>query len=276
MSSALRRFVRRTVASSLAASTSESNALRILTYHRVNPTHPRDRLSVHPEAFLAQMELLARSRRMVVHLPQALPGLRGAAPIPAGAVALTFDDGFADNLQFAAPILDHHGFSATFFLPTAHIGAGGTLDRYHGCCDGDRLLGWTEVRALVESGHAVGGHGHRHRELHDLRPAEARADIDQSARELEEHTGRRPRLFCYPRGKETAETRRLVAEVGYEAACTVRPGANRAGADLLALSRTEVSGDDDLEAFELKLAGGFDRWHRLVQGAERAVRQVGL
>jgi peptidoglycan/xylan/chitin deacetylase (PgdA/CDA1 family) len=274
VSSSLHRFVRRGVARTFAAPWREEGGLRILSYHRVNPTHPRDRLSVHPDAFAAQMESLARSGFTVLSLSRALPALRGEAALPARAVALTFDDGYADNLACAFPVLQHYGFPATFFIPTACVGLESTLDRYRHCCSDDRLLGWDEVRALHQAGHAIGGHGHTHRELPALAPEEARAEIETSARRIEEETGQRARLFCYPRGQETAETRRMVAGAGFEAACTVRPGANAAGSDLLALARTEVSADDGPDDFELKLTGGFDGWHRVLQGAQDAVRRV--
>jgi hypothetical protein len=62
-----------------------------------------------------------------------------------------------------------------------------------------------------------------------------------------------------------AAVRQIVRECGFEAACTVRPGPNASGADVLALRRTEVSGDDDLVDFRFKLDGGFDAWHALIQ-----------
>jgi hypothetical protein len=50
----------------------------------------------------------------------------------------------------------------------------------------------------------------------------------------------------------------------------VRPGANPAGVDAFGLLRTEVAGHDDLLDFRLKLEGGFDGWHRLLQAARRS------
>jgi peptidoglycan/xylan/chitin deacetylase (PgdA/CDA1 family) len=275
MISSIHRLVRRAVTRPFVPRTRPRDGLRILTYHRVNSTHPRDRLSVHPDAFAAQMDFLARSGRSVVPVEEALPALRGETALPPDAVALTFDDGFADNFTFAFPVLERHGFRAAFFLPTSHIGSSGTLDHYRACCTDDHLLDWDEVRVLRDAGHAIGGHGHTHRELHTLPDTEARAEIARSAGAIQAETRVRPRLFCYPRGQETAGIRQLVADAGFEAACTVRPGANPPGVDLFGLARTEVSGDDEIDDFELKLAGGFDQWHRLVQGAQDTMRRMG-
>jgi murein biosynthesis integral membrane protein MurJ len=264
----LRAGLRRTAARAFRLRAGREPGLRVLTYHRVNDAHPRDRLSVHPRAFAEQMEVLARSGRPVIPLAEALSALRGAVPLPDGAVSLTFDDGFEDNATEALPLLDRFGLKATFFIVTGCVGSSATLERYGGCCAADHVLDWDEVRELLARGHAIGGHGRTHRELATLPLAEVRAEVDGCRRDIEGQTGQRARLFCYPRGSENAAVRRIVAEAGFEAACTVRPGPNAPGGDLLALRRTEISGHDTLTDFRLKLEGGFDAWHRFVQRAQ--------
>jgi peptidoglycan/xylan/chitin deacetylase (PgdA/CDA1 family) len=265
VSAALRTAVRRGFARACAAVSSNGTGLRVLTYHRVNDSHPRDRLTVRSAAFASQMETLARSGRPVLLLGDAVAALRAATPMPTGAVAVTFDDGYADNAEVALPILERLSIRATFFVATGFMGTASTLDRYRGCCRDDGMMSWDQVRALRAAGHEVGGHGRTHRELATLSPEEARGEADGCARDIADAIGERPRLFCYPRGSTSAGVRRIVAEAGFEAACTVRPGANTPGGDLLSLNRTEVSGDDAIEDFRLKLDGGFDTWHRLVQ-----------
>ena len=244
-------------------------AIRILTYHRVNDSHPGDRLSVPSAVFTRQMEVLAYSGRPVVTLGEAVAALRGDRALPPGAVALTFDDGFADNLEVALPVLQRFELPAIFFVPSALIGGARPVERYLGCCGDDRLMDWEEVQALVEAGHDVGGHGRTHLELADLPAGEAREEIEGSRREIAERASVRPRFFCYPRGSQSPEVRRLVQSSGYEAACTVQPGANAAGVDLFGLLRTEVAATDDGIEFEKKLAGDYDGWHRMVQGIQR-------
>jgi len=246
--------------------------LRVLTYHRVNDAHPRDRLSVTTRSFAAQMQALADSGRPVVALGDALPALRGEGALPPRAVALTFDDGYADNHAEALPALDGHGFKASFFLVTGAVGTTATIERYAACCGADRMLDWDEVREIHAHGHAIGGHGRRHRELGSLTANEVRDEVGGSLRDIEERIGERPRLFCYPRGSVDAAARRIVGEAGFEAACTVRPGPNAPGADLLTLRRTEVAGDDTIEDFLFKLDGGFDAWHALAQRARERRR----
>jgi len=241
--------------------------LRVLTYHRVNDLHPRDRLSVPTRSFAAQLEALAASGRPVVSLADALPALRGEAMLPTGAVALTFDDGFRDNRSEALPVLERFDFRAAFFVVTAVVGTSKTIERYVRCCNADRMLDWDEVHELHARGHAIGGHSRTHRELATLSLDEVRAEAEGCALDIEERVGERPRHFCYPRGSEDAAVRQIVGEAGFETACTVRPGPNPPGTEPLALRRTEISGSDTLEDFLFKLAGGFDAWHALVQSA---------
>jgi peptidoglycan/xylan/chitin deacetylase (PgdA/CDA1 family) len=87
----------------------------ILLYHRVNTlANDVHGLAVSPDTFRSQMEQLAREWH-----PMALSELAATAvgnEPPDGAVALTFDDGYADNLENALPILMELGLPATFFL----------------------------------------------------------------------------------------------------------------------------------------------------------------
>lgn len=91
----------------------------VLAYHRVAelPADPHQ-LAVTPENFRAQMEVLRRNWRCV-RFEEDWHGLREPA------VAVTFDDGYADNLQQALPILEEAGVPATFFISTGMLGSTG-------------------------------------------------------------------------------------------------------------------------------------------------------
>jgi peptidoglycan/xylan/chitin deacetylase (PgdA/CDA1 family) len=93
----------------------------ILMYHRVAhvPCDPWDQC-VAPEHFAQQLEVLHRTAK-VIPLEQLLNASR-TGKTPAHAVALTLDDGYADNLLTARPLLEQHAFPATFFLATGALG----------------------------------------------------------------------------------------------------------------------------------------------------------
>jgi peptidoglycan/xylan/chitin deacetylase (PgdA/CDA1 family) len=89
----------------------------ILLYHRI-ATPPWDpwNMSVSPEHFEQQLALLSRVADVVPlsTLHSRLRAGRGGRP----AVAVTFDDGYADNLHVALPLLERYEIPATVFLAT--------------------------------------------------------------------------------------------------------------------------------------------------------------
>jgi peptidoglycan/xylan/chitin deacetylase (PgdA/CDA1 family) len=94
--------------------------LTILCYHRVLPEDHKRRyfnpdLVVTPEAFRAHCRLL-RERFEVLPLSEAM-NVRECRPATGRPLAaITFDDGYRDNYEHAAPILTHLGMRATFFV----------------------------------------------------------------------------------------------------------------------------------------------------------------
>ncbi|MGE5178131.1 MAG: polysaccharide deacetylase family protein [Bacteroidota bacterium] len=80
---------------------------------------------IPPDRFERQMRHLARAYRPLP-LPELLQRSREGT-VPKGAVAVTFDDGYADNADHALPILARHRIPATIFLATGCIGTGRIL-----------------------------------------------------------------------------------------------------------------------------------------------------
>lgn len=97
--------------------------LSILIYHRVcavpDPIFPHQ---VTRETFDRQMRLLSRTFN-VIPLPEAILRLQSGT-LPARAACITFDDGYADNVDIALPILRRHGLHATFFIATRYLDGG--------------------------------------------------------------------------------------------------------------------------------------------------------
>lgn len=95
----------------------------ILMYHRIaTPDVDPWGLAVSPERFAEQVEVL-RGNRTTLSMDSLVARLESGS-LPHDAVALTFDDGYADTLLRAKPILEAAGVSATVFLPTGLIGTG--------------------------------------------------------------------------------------------------------------------------------------------------------
>ena len=107
----------------------------ILLYHRVSDT-PTDPylLRVRTRHFEQQMEVLARRGRVMPL--RALAAHRRLGSLPQGAIAITFDDGYVDNLRIAKPILQKHGLPATVFMTAGTIGR-------------EREFWWDELERIV-------------------------------------------------------------------------------------------------------------------------------
>jgi peptidoglycan/xylan/chitin deacetylase (PgdA/CDA1 family) len=72
--------------------------------------------SIHATSiFERHMELIAR-RFSAVSLDDIALFLKGDTTLPPRAVAITFDDGYKDNVRFAAPILNRLGMPGTFYV----------------------------------------------------------------------------------------------------------------------------------------------------------------
>jgi peptidoglycan/xylan/chitin deacetylase (PgdA/CDA1 family) len=95
-------------------------AFPILTYHRVNDDADPFFSALPTAVFERQMRHVARSYRVLPVEELADRLQRGG--LPRNALAITFDDGYRDNLTHAAPILSRLGLPATIFLATGFIG----------------------------------------------------------------------------------------------------------------------------------------------------------
>jgi peptidoglycan/xylan/chitin deacetylase (PgdA/CDA1 family) len=95
----------------------------ILCYHDIGPT-AKGRLLIAEKTFQEQMRYLKNNGFRAVTLSEYYEFLTQKRQLPRKTVVITFDDGYADNEELAAPILARLGLSATFFITTGFIGGG--------------------------------------------------------------------------------------------------------------------------------------------------------
>jgi peptidoglycan/xylan/chitin deacetylase (PgdA/CDA1 family) len=98
---------------------SERKAL-VLCYHKIHESCSDPRLCVTPSHFAEHLEVLRQHARLIrlQHLSQALLDEN----LPDQSVVVTFDDGYADNLYNAKPLLERYGIPATVFVIAGYIG----------------------------------------------------------------------------------------------------------------------------------------------------------
>lgn len=219
--------------------------LPILMYHSVARVHhDPNALCVPPERFAQQLTTLRAAGLRGVGVGELLAaGRRGRGH---NLVGLTFDDGYADFLTAACPILEDHGFTGTVFVLSGRPGGTNAWDPVPPL----NLLTTAQILQIHARGMEVGSHGRLHRHLIDLTRSEVDAEVAGSRDELTDVLGQAPAGFCYPYGAVDASVLNAVAGAGYVYACAVKV----ATASTFALRRFFVGAGDHPLRLLLKLA----------------------
>lgn len=253
---------------------------RALFYHRVNP-YPFEKLgpisreiTVRPEVFARQLDHLRKLGYRTLSPRELQDLLDGKAPAADGkAIVITFDDGYEDNLLWAAPLLRAHDFQAIVFVITDLIGKENC-----GAWTGSdpvgfgRFLSREQLRGMTGNSMFVESHTRSHRLLTSLDETSLRAELTESRRALEEIIDSPVRLFAYPLGDFDHRSEAAAAQAGYAASFTTVPGLNRPGIPRHALRRTEVSASDTMFLFRMKVGGALDwLWFKEAPGLRRAI-----
>jgi len=191
----------------------------ILTYHSLDGSATP--VSLEPSAFRAQMRNLFERGIDVVD-PEEL--LRPDADDPdRPAVALTFDDGFANFYTEAFPALADFHFRSTVFLAAGYCGREASWRGQPRPVSSLAMLEWSRVEELSRLGVRFGAHTMTHAALDRLPLERARAEILDSKRRIEDRTGRPVTAFAYPYGLMSQAVRELVAE-SFTVGCSTRLG----------------------------------------------------
>ncbi|MFF8099116.1 polysaccharide deacetylase family protein [Streptomyces sp. NPDC016640] len=167
-------------------------------------------------------------------------------------VGLTFDDGYADFLTGAWPVLRRFGCGATLFVLPGRLGGDNAWDPL-----GPRkpLLTADGIRRAAAEGVEIGSHGLTHVDLTRADDATLTAEVAESRALLTELTGSPADGFCYPYGTVDARAVEAVRKAGYDYACAIDPGPLTGPH---ALPRAHVGQNDTAWRLRLKL-----RLHRL-------------
>ncbi|MFF5100922.1 polysaccharide deacetylase family protein [Streptomyces sp. NPDC000134] len=210
------------------------------------------RVTVTPARLDAQLGWLRRRGLRGVSVAALLAArARGAGR---GLVGLTFDDGYADFVTHALPLLRKWDCGATLFVLPGRLGGDNAWDRL-----GPRkpLLTADGIRLAAAEGVEIGSHGLTHVDLTGADDAVLRAETAGSRARLTELTGTAVAGFCYPYGTVDRRAAEAVRQAGYGYGCAIDPGALTGP---YALPRVHVGEDDT--AVRLLLKRGLHRWRR--------------
>jgi peptidoglycan/xylan/chitin deacetylase (PgdA/CDA1 family) len=150
--------------------------------------------------------------------------LRGDALEPGHpAVALTFDDGFANFYTHAFPALADYNSRATVFLVAGSCGGVSEWGGLPASFQSRQMLCWSKVQELHRAGIQFGAHTMTHPPLSAIPLERARAEIVESRNRIADRIGAEVTAFAYPYGAESGAVRAVVAE-SFEIGCTTRMG----------------------------------------------------
>ena len=272
MKSSVRSVVKRTAA--VADLARPTDGIAVLIYHRVGA---RTGVSVDlPRSLFAEQMAVLAERFRPLTLDQAADELEAGKPAGARpAVVVTFDDGTADFLDEAVPVLAEHGVPAvTCYLATDH------LESQRPFPDDGVPMSWAAAREALDSGVVTfGSHTHSHALLDRIPPEAAAEELDRSIELIGARLGVDARHFAYPKALLASAAVEPEVRKRFRTAAIARTRPNRHGsADLHRLTRSPVQVSDGMRWFERKANGGMRPRGRHARSGEPVAlpRRVGL
>ncbi|MBQ4834327.1 polysaccharide deacetylase family protein [Pseudoalteromonas sp. MMG010] len=188
-----------------------TQAAVILQYHHVSNTLPSV-TSISGDTFTEHLRYLKTNNYNVVALNTLINALEQGKMLPDKTVAITFDDGYKNNYEQAAPILEKFGYPYTIFVnPTL-------IDEKM-----NYVMGWDHLRELAKKGALIANHSAQHNYLHQKLKGETdtqwqlriKNDILHSQTRIKQEIGHDFKYLAYPYGEFNNALQVLITELGF-------------------------------------------------------------
>jgi len=230
---------------------SPRKGLRILMYHAVGsdiPGDPKKLFNIRPDLFQIHINTLKNNKNINL-----VPLTANNKSYDSTDVAITFDDGYRDNLYIVAPLLTENNIPFTVFVTSDFIASNDSL-----------YLNKNELRELIKlPGVTIGSHGKTHSRLTCCTNAKLKNELVSSKLFLEDLLGIGVKHLSYPHGDVDARVRNAAIDAGYTLGATSYFNINHAEQDLLMLNRTNIISYDSRYSLTMKVEGDWDwySWH---------------
>lgn len=231
------------------------NNIYILMYHRVN-NYRKNEMSVPVGEFRKQVAWLKQNGFRNMRMAE-LESLAPNTELKAPRVIFSFDDGYEDNYLEAYPILKKFGYTAIFYIPYKSIGREDLFPRdirESNRLAHNRFMNWKQIKSMYKAGMEIGSHTLTHNDLMRMNDTQAKQEIVESKKMIEDKIGDKITSFCYPGGYFNERHAAWAAEAGYSSACTTMHGYFR-GKNLFELPRIAVLASDNFFIFKHKILG---------------------
>lgn len=213
----------------------------VVVFHRVNDLLPGDGLTRSSRDFERFCRFF-RSYFDVISLGEHVSRLASERSL-AGTLVITFDDGYLDNIEVAAPILRRFALPATFFVTTSFIESSIVPWWDAGLARHPGWMSWEQVRSLAAEGFDIGGHTRTHPDLGQIDGEQADLEIAGCRDDLRCELGAPPAHFAYPYGRVEnmrESNRERVKRAGYHCCVSSFGGISRPPQDPFRLPRVSV------------------------------------
>ncbi len=176
---------------------------RVVMLHQVTPHEDASGMNMPPAKFEQLLQYLVKKKAVFCFVSE-LDQYQGQRNV----FALSFDDGFMDNYQYAYPLLKKYQAKATIYLATQ--------------IEGIEKLNAEQIREMADSGLIeFGAHTQHHVNLLKLSDDEAFAEMQASKQDVEALVGR-CLSFAYPFGRFNAKHQQMAKEIGFQNAVSTR------------------------------------------------------
>lgn len=242
----MRPWRRRVVAKMAAAGRAPMSAL---FYHRVADTHCND-WTIGCKGFQRHVDYCRKNFDLVSlgEIQNRCSEERSYRP----AVSFTFDDGYAENCDFAIPLLLKHQIPCTYFVSLQHLLTGQAFDHDLQARCPLRVNTIREVREMADAGIEIGLHSRTHIDFDQVTCRKTlKREITDAKSQLADLIGKPIRYFAFPFGLPNQLTPQAIAtvhEAGMLGFCSAYGAYNLVGQDPFHIRR--IHGDSDFERLD--------------------------
>jgi peptidoglycan/xylan/chitin deacetylase (PgdA/CDA1 family) len=205
----------------------------ILIYHHIEPMQEaikekHQQFAIDAAVFDMQMKYLAEEGYTTIFLSDLVDALMNQTSLPERSIAVTVDDGYKDNYEYALPILEKYNLKANYMIPTGLIMNPG-------------YMSWSDLRDIVQRGNiALYNHTWSHAALDLLPMDKVQYELRVSQQQFKEKLGFQPDIFTYPYGSYNVQAIEALKENGFRAAFTTTHGRLQCNTQIMTLYREHV------------------------------------
>ncbi len=209
------------------------------------------------ENFEWQMRYLKENDFKVLTLEEVLDKKNG--------VALTFDDGYLDNLEKVLPVIQKYKFPISIFIPTGLIG-----QRYKNSGgESLQIMSQENLKEVLKLDLVtIYPHGHLHKVSTEMTLQEFEEDIQKNI-EIIKSLGGKTNIFCYPKGKIANGTKEVLKKLNFNYALSVNNGDVETSKDIFEINRVPIDSKVGKIKFKIYLSNYLELFLKIKRMVKR-------